>query len=400
MKEYTYTYMRIYSMSREPRVRGGYRSAPPLAPTPPTDNLTGMASFNSPRRIARTVAGVLALASASSITPLHAQPLEALWYTRNGAPSTPSFVANASRISIVSPQVFAFDAEGGIRGALDSTVVRVAREQRVKIVPLIMNPGFDQALMHRLLTVAAPRLRAIRGMAALCRDLKLDGLQFDVENVHVSDRDLFTSFVRESVDSIHRAGCQVSAAVVPRANDERGPTSYHTWIYDNWRGVYDYKALADTLDFLSYMTYAQHTGGSPAGPVGGYPWIKASLEYVLKLGVPPHKISLGIPGYSDHWFPMWNEREGARMTGSDISYAQGQALLRKHGATAQWDPVQKSPFAMWENNGVFEHLWLEDARAFNAKLQLVRQYKLRGYSVWLQGLEDPAIWTLKHKVRK
>ena len=39
------------------------------------------------------------------------------------------------------------------------------------------------------------------------------------------------------------------------------------------------------------MTYAQHTGGSSPGPVGGYPWIKASLEYVLKLGVPPHKIS-------------------------------------------------------------------------------------------------------------
>jgi spore germination protein YaaH len=354
---------------------------------------------STPRILGRLMAAC-AVMSATVAPALCAQPLEALWYTRNGAPSTPAFIAHASRISVVSPQVFAFDADGGIRGTLDSTVVRVAREQRVKIVPLIMNPGFDQALMHRLLTVAAPRLRAIRGMAALCRDLKLDGLQFDVENVNVSDRDVFTAFVRESVDSIHRAGCQVSAAVVPRANDERGPTSYHTWIYDNWRGVYDYKALADTLDFLSYMTYAQHTGGSPAGPVGGYPWMKASLEYVLKLGVPPQKISLGIPGYSDHWFPMWNAREGARMTGSDISYAEGQALLRKHGATAQWDPVQKSPFAMWENNGVFEHLWLEDARAFEAKLQLVRQFKLRGYSVWLLGLEDPSTWTLNHAVRK
>lgn len=345
---------------------------------------------------ARTVALLSALAAAPAV----AQPVEALWYSRNGAASTAIFTAHAKRISIVSPQVFAFDAEGGIHGALDPEVVRVARANRVKLVPLVMNPGFDQPMMHRLLTVPGPRLRAIRSMAALCRDLRLDGIQFDVENVHVTDRDLFTSFVRESVDSIHRAGCTVSAAVVPRTSDDRGPSAYHQWIYDNWRGVYDYKALADTLDFLSYMTYAQHTGGSTPGPVGGYPWIKASLEYVLKLGVPPNKISLGIPGYSDHWFSRWNVRDGSGTGGSDISFAEGQRLMKTFGVTARWDSLQRSPYAMWENAGVFEHLWLEDVRAFEAKLQLVRQHKLRGYSVWLLGLEDARVWGLRHAVTK
>jgi spore germination protein YaaH len=350
--------------------------------------------------VARPMVAAVCLLLAAQASVAQPRPLEALWYTRNGPPSTPAFVAHANRISVVSPQVFAFDTSGNIRGTLDSTVVRVAREQRVQLVPLVMNPGFDQALMHRLLTVPEPRARAIRSMAALCRDLKLDGLQFDIENVHVSDRDAFTAFVRESVDSIHRAGCSVSAAVVPRSSDDRGRTPYHQWIYDNWRGVYDYKALADTLDYLSYMTYAQHTGGSTAGPVGGYPWIKACLEYVLALGVPPHKISLGIPGYSDHWFPTYSERGGSRMTGSDISYAEGMRLLSKANVNATWDAVQRSPFAMWANDGVFEHLWLEDARAFQEKLGLVTQYGLRGYSVWLLGLEDPAVWQLTHPVSK
>jgi spore germination protein len=351
------------------------------------------------------VAGIAAICL-SGVAPFVAAraqsiaPLEAIWYSRNGAPGTPTFVQHANRISILSPQVFAFDSTGAIHGALDTIVVRVARAQHVKLVPLVMNPGFDQPLMHRLLTVAEPRAKAIRSLAALCREQHLDGIQFDIENVHVNDRDLFTSFVRESVDSLHRAGCTVSAAVVPRTSDDPGPTPYHRWIYDNWRGVYDYKALADTLDFLSYMTYAQHTAGTPAGPVGGYPWIKASLEYLLKQGVPPHKISLGIPGYSDHWYPTWSWRDGARMTGSDIGYTTGQALLVKFGATAHWDPVQRAPYAMWENAGVFEHLWLEDVRAFREKLTLVRQYKLRGYSVWLLGLEDPRVWSLPHRVLK
>jgi spore germination protein YaaH len=55
---------------------------------------------------------------------------------------------------------------------------------------------------------------------------------------------------------------------------------------------------------------------------------------------------------------------------------------------------------MWEDHGVFELAWLEDARAFKAKLALVRQYRLRGYSVWLLGLEDPATWAIIGRVTK
>jgi spore germination protein YaaH len=42
---------------------------------------------------------------------------------------------------------------------------------------------------------------------------------------------------------------------------------------------------------------------------------------------------------------------------------------------------------------VFQHLWLEDARAFMAKRELALRRGLRGYSVWLLGSEDPAVWS-------
>ena len=62
------------------------------------------------------------------------------------------------------------------------------------------------------------------------------------------------------------------------------------------------------------------------------------------------------------------------------------------GISPRWDPVQKALHAVWEEHGVMRHMWLEDNRAFMAKLELVRKYKLRGYSVWLLGHEDPAVW--------
>jgi spore germination protein YaaH len=231
-------------------------------------------------------------------------------------------------------------------------------------------------------------------LVALCRDQHLDGIQFDIENINIKDRDAFTRFAQESSAALHAIGCPLSAAVVPRENDTLGPTTFHKWIYENWRGAYDYKALADTLDFISYMTYAQHTGGTTPGPVAGYRWMEANLEYVLALGVAPNKISLGIPSYSDHWFPAYDKKTGEHARGTDIGYAAAESLLMRAGATAAWFEPDKASYAFWSNAGAYEHLWIEDARAFEAKLALVREHHLRGYSVWVLGLEDPTVWAI------
>lgn len=326
-------------------------------------------------------------------SPIRAQKVEALWYSVDREESTQSFLAHAGQISIVSPQVFSVDSLGVIWGSVDPRIVAAAHAKGVKVVPLVMNPGFDQPTIHRILNVADARQRAIANLVALCRDNHFDGLQFDIENVNVADKDALTSFMRESAVGLHRVGCSVSAAVVPRAGDYPGPTSYHRWIFENWRGAYDYKALADALDFISFMTYAQHTGGTPPGPVAGYTWMEDGLKYVLSLGVAPSKISLGIPSYSDWWYPTFDARDGARMRGNDISYATASGLLARHGVEAKWDDGDKSSYAFWSNDGVNEFLWIEDARAFMAKLELVSKYHLRGYSVWVLGMEDPKVWT-------
>jgi len=142
------------------------------------------------------------------------------------------------------------------------------------------------------------------------------------------------------------------------------------------------------------MTYAQHTGGSTPGPVAGMQWVENCLKYMLSLGVSPSKVSLGLASYSDHWFPSYDaKKDESRTRGSDISHGRAMRIVAAAGVTPTWDDTQKAWYAMWESSGVFEHLWIEDAKAFFAKAALVDKYKLRGYSVWLLGLEDPATWT-------
>jgi spore germination protein YaaH len=328
------------------------------------------------------------------------RPLESIWYVRNDSAGIASFVAHAAQVTIVAPQVYAIDSAGRIRGGTDARIVAAARAHGVQLHPLVMNPGFDLGILHHIVTDRGARTASARSMAELCRRERLDGIQLDLENLFVGDRDAFTAFAREVADSVHAAGCQLSAAVVPRTDDVRGERPYHQWMYDYWRGAYDYKALAEVLDFLSYMTYAQHTGGSTPGPVAGYPWMRASLEYLLAQGVPPGKISLGLAGYSDHWYAGYTPRTGdARPVGEDIAYPRLMEIIRAAGASPRWDETQRAWVAMWETRGVFEHAWIEDARAFESKLQLVRQHGLRGYSVWLLGLEDPRTWEIVGPVR-
>jgi spore germination protein YaaH len=125
----------------------------------------------------------------------------------------------------------------------------------------------------------------------------------------------------------------------------------------------------------------------------------ASLDYLLALGVPPGKASLGLAASSDHRFPHYDPRTvDARSRGNDIGYVEMMRIMRSSGGVPYWDDRQKATFAMWERHGVFEHAWIEDARAFEEKLMLVRLHGLRWYSVWLLGQEDPRMWEVVEPV--
>ena len=319
---------------------------------------------------------------------------ERLWYSIDSEQSVQRFLQHADQVDIVSPQSFAMDSMGIVTGAIDARVAERARAAGVKLIPLVVNPGFDQGIFHRVLVSPERRSVAARNLAALCREQRFDGIQFDFENVAITDRDLFSAFAREVADSLRRVPCSLSAAVVPRTSEDPGPTSYSQWMHANWRGAYDYKALADVMDFLSLMTYSQHTRRTPPGPVAGYPWMEASVKHLIALGVPPSKISLGLPAYSQSWHAVYDTVNGARSTGSGLTHETALSIIAGHGATARWDPTQMESVATWEHGGVNEWLYLQDRRAFEARLALIEKYGLRGYSVWRIGQEDQGVWTL------
>jgi spore germination protein YaaH len=349
--------------------------------------------FSVPRLLLTAVLGALSLLSGPAVAQ-SGDPIEAVFYTVATESSYQSFAAHREQVSVVAPQTFSVDGEGMVWGEVSRQLIEQARAADTRVVPLVVNDGFNQEMMHALLTDSTARARAISMMVRYAEQYGFDGWQFDFENIRATDRARYTTFCQEAARAFDRAGLEFSIAMVPRTSDVPGPTSYHRWIYANWRGPFDLKALADTADFLSLMTYDQHTRGTTPGPISGVPWVESIVQFALDQGVPADKISLGIPLYSGHWKPHYDEDTGAAARRDGVTYDTVQRLLARHDAELRWNATQKVHHTHWTRAGVFEYLFVEDQRSFRAKLELVREYDLRGFSSWRLGQEDPGIWTV------
>lgn len=346
-------------------------------------------------RVCRATTAAVVGLTACAPSPAERRAGEALWYMTNSERSVQSFLAHAGRIDIIAPQGYSLDSTGRLAGAIDPRIMQHARDARVRVMPLIMNEGFDQAVAHQLLDDRRSRQRALRTLAALCREEHLYGLQLDFEQVHVTDRALLSAFVADAAHAAHEAGCVLSVAVVPRENDDAGQTPHEAWMHRNWRGAYDYARLAAAADFLSVMTYAQHTRMTPPGAIAGKPWMQRSLDFIVGGGVPTEKISLGIPTYSQGWTrrpdspsPAWTSRA--------LSYTEAREMIDAGGGGRGWSEAEEEEVAVQNGPGTRTQLAISDARSFQARTQLVRAYRLRGYSAWVLGTEDPGVWARAH----
>ena len=319
---------------------------------------------------------------------------ERLFYYVDRVDSFESLRQHIDQITIIAPQAYSVNDDGVVWGEPDIRVLRLASEHDRGVMPLIVNPGFDADMLHALLSSDAARARAIQTMVEECRRHGFMGIQFDFENLNLTDKDAFTRFYREAAQALHEAGFKISVAVVHRLDDLPGPTPYHGWLFEQWRAGYDLQALGEIGDFVSIMSYSQHTRRTPPGPQAGIPWVRDVIEYFLEF-IPANKLSLGIPLWSQHWFTSWEEDllpELARSYSRSLSYREAIGLLERRGVRPMWSDDHKVSFSFFSNAGVFEWVFLEDAQSFQAKIDVMEEYGLRGFSAWVLGREDPGIW--------
>jgi spore germination protein YaaH len=320
-----------------------------------------------------------------------AQP-KALFYMTSSTTSVKSFFGHADKIDILVPAWYNVDGNGLVWGGPNPSVLKTAADRHIPVMPIVAL--MNQPDLHKLFTTPAARNAFITSLLSECKKNGYSGFQIDFENVNWTDRDLLSALVAETAAGLHMENLQLTIATVPNAPGAAGKSSYSHWLYANWRGAYDLKALAQSADLICLMTYDQNTRWTEPGPVAGYPWTVDNLNYALE-SVPKEKLSLGIPLYGYHWFagdPGKDEKPNP--TAEYIGQQDVDQYVAAYHPHAEWDSVDRTAWFYFYRDDTREWVFYTDKRGFQERLNLVRDRALQGFCSWVLGAEDPEIWSL------
>ncbi|MHC1479447.1 glycosyl hydrolase family 18 protein [Frateuria aurantia] len=338
--------------------------------------------------------GLSALALLSTGAAFGASP-DALFYMMNTPKSIRSFVDHADRIDTLVPTWYGVDKDGLVQGEANATVMDVAHQHHVRIMPILSTTGGSDTI-NQLMDHPAAQDAMNTALVRIARAQGYEGFQFDFEGVSYLKRDAFTALVAHTAKALHLAGLKLSIAIVPNAPGYfAGSTAFGRWMWTDWRGVFDLPALARVVDLICLMTYDQNTRWTTPGPVDGMPWIEHQLDYALQ-HVPREKLSLGIATYGYHWFtgdPVDSAGKAhPNIVGDYIDYDESKPLADATHASVQWDAAEQESWFYFYRDDMREWVFMPDARSFSARYELVKTRGLEGFCSWVLGAEDPKIW--------
>lgn len=287
----------------------------------------------------------------------------------------------------VSPNYFALNNDGSL--ALTATIsadfVSDMHSRGITVVPFLTN-DWSRAVGKAALNNREQLADSIAEAVSL---YNLDGVNIDIENVTVDEREAYVDFVR----LLRLKLTEGKTVVVSVAGNPMGWTT-------GWQGSYDYAALADYCDYLMVMAYDEHYYGGPAGPVSSISYVEDSIKYAVSL-VPKEKIVLGLPFYGRIWSDNGGYPNGYGITSTKIAQ-----LVRDYCGSVQLDPVSQSTRAVITVNpddpkpviggqaldaGTYT-IWYESEASIKAKLELVNQYDIKGTGNWALGQETGNTW--------
>jgi len=314
--------------------------------------------------------------------------LLALFYCTNDPSSLQSLENHSSQVSLISPTWFVVGPAGHLRSTLDPALVNRAQAQGIPLMPLLANENFQPQIAHLVLSDPQIQSEVVGKLMDLALVNHLYGVELDFEGVGPADRAAYARFAHRLAVQLHGNHLKLGVAVpAPLAStppvESKADPAGKPWPLSDQSEGFDYHALGEAADFVSLMTYEQHTGAGNPGPVAGLPWVDACIRKVLEW-IPAGKVLLGVPLYYRDWFGK-SVREGG--------FLEAASLASKWRGRIEYDRREGAPSIKFQDEQGLHTLWFENAKSLRKKVKLVGRYRLLGFSAWRLGLEDPAAWS-------
>jgi len=324
--------------------------------------------------------GCTAKAKKPLTTPKPARPEVGGFYMNDpgGNDSLPSLKARSDVLNEVYPLWYHVRADGSLKEEPNAQAIKVARDNKVKIMPLInVVPNQDTVLRN-----PSARDNAISNIVRVVKDNNYDGVNIDFEFVPSAgrkdfrvDRQEMTLFMKLLHEKLRGLGKETHMSVLP-----------HVGVSPEMSGVYDYSGLAPYVDKVTIMCYDHSQTGSPPGPLAPFSWVEKNITTATQQGFKPSQICLGVATYGYDW-PAGKSGGFSAPTKEILQQAKMKGYMIKWS-----DKYQEPYYSYTDENGVQREVWFENAATLQTKIDLVKKYKLSGICIWRLGFEDQKFW--------
>ena len=305
-------------------------------------------------------------------------------------------IANTKGLTTISPTWFAVkNTSGDISSLASSQYVNYAHQSNIEVWALVKD--FDGGIgskkeTYELLSKTSNRENLVNQLISAALKHDIDGINVDFEKVSEECGEHYLQFLREL-----SLKCRQNEIILSVANPI--PSKYST--------QYNLEEQGKVVDYVIIMGYDEHHRESPeSGPVASLAFVQKGIKDALKQ-VPAEKLINAVPFYTRLWKEVLKtEEELAAQEGTDAaeypynvtSKAYGMSKIKvaieSAGAEIVVDEATGQNYAEWEADGATYKVWLEDEAALEAKLKLMKEFKLAGVASWRLGFESSGVWEL------
>lgn len=285
-----------------------------------------------------------------------------------------SMVTNTSLISQITTVTYLADSSGNLSGTAPLDQITYANNNKIKAMAMVSN-NFDGKIAKAILESPVNSTNLINTILLSIKTNAYKGVNIDLEGIYPSDRNYFSSFIKELYNKLHPQGFAVTVSIPAKTVDNPNNT---------WSGAFDYAQISKYADSVVLMTYDEHSPSSEPGPIASIGWVKAVVNYTTSV-IPKNKILLGVSAYGYDWSSIGTKAYGIKGINN---------LISKYGAKVIFDKATMCPYFKYsDKNGIVHTVWFENSTSLISKLDIVNTQNLSGIAMWRLGLEDPSFWT-------
>lgn len=275
--------------------------------------------------------------------------------------------------------IFAYliDQAGTLTPVDDAAAIRAARAVGARPLMSIANMqaggAFSPVIARAIIATPVVRERVISAILRIVAEKGYDGVDSDIENIDVSEREGYVDFLRELKERLGE-GRLLTVAVPPKWDE-------FTFAYA--RG-HDYAGIGRVADRVYLMNYEFHWVGGPPGAIAPLPSVRRALLYAARQ-MEARKILSGISTTAYDW-PLPDTPENRARA---WSHQEALAIAIREGVPIRYDPVSETPWFRYRADGAEREVWFEDARSLLMKFQLLREAGVAGTGIWQLGAFSP-----------